>query len=95
MAQFLIQRYKFLTEFAICTLYTIYLKMRYVALSNERKETVMEKAKLDRISFLYKKSKEEGLTSEERQEQAELRKEYIETIKKNFRSTLDSIEYKD
>ena len=55
----------------------------------------MEKAKLDRISFLYKKSKQEGLTPEERQEQAELRKEYIELIKKNFRSTLDSIEYKD
>ncbi len=55
----------------------------------------MEKAKLDRISFLYKKSKEEGLTPEEIKEQAELRKEYIETIKKNFRSTLDSIEYKD
>lgn len=55
----------------------------------------MDKTKLDRISFLYKKSKEKGLTEAEKAEQAELRKEYIESVKANFRSTLESIEYKD
>ncbi len=55
----------------------------------------MDKAKLDRISELYRKSQAEGLTAAEKEEQQALRKEYIESVKKNFRSTLDSIEYKD
>lgn len=55
----------------------------------------MDKAKLDRIGELYRKSKAEGLTEEEKTEQAELRKEYIELVKRNFRGTLDSIEYED
>ena len=56
----------------------------------------MDKKKLDRISELYRKSKTaEGLTAEEKAEQSELRKEYIENVRKNFRSTLDSIEYTD
>lgn len=55
----------------------------------------MDKAKLDRIGELYRKSKAEGLTDAEKAEQAELRKEYIELVKRNFRGTLDSIEYKD
>lgn len=55
----------------------------------------MEKAKLDRISELYKKSQAEGLTDLEKAEQQALRKEYLEAVRRNFRSTLDSIEYKD
>ena len=55
----------------------------------------MEKEKIDRINFLAKKSKTEGLTEEELKEQAELRKEYLESIRANFRQTLESIEYKD
>ena len=55
----------------------------------------MDKAKLDRIGELYRKSQAEGLTDAEKAEQAELRKEYIELVKRNFRGTLDSIEYKD
>ena len=55
----------------------------------------MDKKKLDRISELYKKSKSEGLSDEEKKEQAKLRQEYLETVRKNFKSTLDSIEYKD
>lgn len=55
----------------------------------------MEKAKLDRIGELYKKSQAEGLTDLEKAEQQALRKEYLEAVRRNFRSTLDSIEYKD
>lgn len=44
-----------------------------------------------RINFLYKKSKEEKLTEEEIVEQQELRKKYIENVKKNFRAQLDTI----
>ena len=52
----------------------------------------MEKAKMDRISELYRKSKNEGLTEAEKEEQAALRREYINAVKANFRATLDSIE---
>ena len=56
---------------------------------------IMDKSKLDRIGELYRKSKAEGLTEAEKTEQAALRKEYIEIVKRNFRGTLDSIEYQD
>ena len=56
----------------------------------------MEQYKIERINELAKKQKSpEGLTEAEKAEQAELRKEYIELVKRNFRGTLDSIEYKD
>lgn len=55
----------------------------------------MKQEKLDRIGQLYRKSKKEGLTPEEAAEQKLLRQEYIDSVKRNFRSTLESIEYKD
>lgn len=55
----------------------------------------MDKKKLDRISELYRKSQAEGLSASEKEEQAKLRAEYIDIIKRNFRSTLDSIEVVD
>ena len=42
----------------------------------------MEQSKIDRINFLARKSKAEGLTEEEKAEQLELRKEYIESYKR-------------
>lgn len=50
----------------------------------------MEKL-IERINFLYKKSKAEGLTNEEKIEQKKLRDQYIEIIKHNFRSQLNTI----
>ncbi len=55
----------------------------------------MDQSKLDRIGELYRKSKAEGLTEKEKEEQKALRQEYIDLVKRNFRGTLDSIEYKD
>ena len=55
----------------------------------------MDKAKLDRISELYRKAQAEGLTDAEKAEQKSLRDEYISIIKRIFRSTLESIEYVD
>ncbi len=58
-------------------------------ISDERKN--MEQKKVDRINFLAKKSKAEGLTEEEKTEQAELRKEYIESWRRGVRQTLDNV----
>ena len=47
--------------------------------------------RIARINELYHKSKNEGLTPEEKEEQAKLRREYIDSIKNNLRSQLDNI----
>lgn len=44
----------------------------------------MEQYKIDRINELFHKSKDVGLSEEERQEQAQLRKEYIESVKSSL-----------
>ena len=51
----------------------------------------MDQNNIDRINALYHKSKAVGLTEEEKAEQAALRKEYIETIRKNMRAHLNNI----
>ena len=51
----------------------------------------MNDNKLARINELYKKSQNQGLTAEEKQEQADLRSEYIQAIRKNLRGTLNQI----
>lgn len=55
----------------------------------------MEEAKIKRINFLAKKSREEGLTEEERTEQQALRREYLDAVRKNLRAQLQSIEFTD
>lgn len=47
--------------------------------------------RIRRINELYHKSKAEGLTEEEKAEQAQLRREYIESVKGNLRAQLDNI----
>ena len=44
-----------------------------------------------RINELARKSKAEGLTEAEKAEQAALRKEYVEAIRRNMRGTLNNI----
>lgn len=51
----------------------------------------MEQAKLDRINELYHKSQAEGLTEAEKQEQQQLRAEYIRLVRANLRGTLNNI----
>ena len=46
---------------------------------------------IERINFLYKKSKTEGLTEEEKKEQANVRRIYIDAVKENLRCQLDRI----
>lgn len=52
----------------------------------------MTQEKIDRINELYRKSKAEGLTEAEKNEQAILRKEFIASIKKNVQSQLNNID---
>ena len=52
----------------------------------------MEKAKIDRINELAHKSKSEGLTETEKEEQRILRQEFLAEIRADFRATLESIE---
>lgn len=53
--------------------------------------------RIARINALYHKSQKEGLTPEEKEEQARLRKEYVASVRANLRGQLDNItiEYPD
>ncbi|MCI5750947.1 MAG: DUF896 domain-containing protein [Oscillospiraceae bacterium] len=56
----------------------------------------MEQKKIDRINELARKSKTaEGLTDEEKTEQAQLRQEFRDAVKRNLTSQLDNIEFVD
>ncbi|MCR4999755.1 MAG: DUF896 domain-containing protein [Lachnospiraceae bacterium] len=46
---------------------------------------------IKRINALYHKSQAEGLSDAEKEEQAALRKAYIEAMRGNLRANLDSI----
>ncbi|EOD01667.1 DUF896 domain-containing protein [Caldisalinibacter kiritimatiensis] len=56
---------------------------------------MLPKEKLDRINYLARKAKKEGLTEEEKKEQKRLREEYLKEFKKHFRRQLESIEIVD
>ncbi len=47
---------------------------------------------IKRINELYHKSQAEGLTEEERKEQAALRSEYVANIRENLRGQLNNID---
>lgn len=51
--------------------------------------------KIKRINELYHKSQAEGLTEEEKVEQAKLRRDYIDAVKGNLKSQLDNIDIKE
>lgn len=51
----------------------------------------MDEKKIARINELYHKSKAEGLSEEEKQEQATLRQEYIASVRNNLRGQLNNI----
>ncbi len=53
----------------------------------------MNEERIARINELYAKSQKEGLTEEEKAEQAKLRKEYIAAIRGNLRGTLEQVSF--
>ncbi|MCI8357837.1 MAG: DUF896 domain-containing protein [Lachnospiraceae bacterium] len=46
---------------------------------------------IQRINELYHKSQKEGLTEEEKEEQAKLRSAYVANVRRNLRGQLDNI----
>lgn len=52
----------------------------------------MTDEKIKRINELYRKSQAEGLTEEEKKEQAILRKEFVASVKSNLRIQLNNID---
>ena len=55
----------------------------------------MLEEKIARINELYRKSKAEGLTEEEKKEQDLLRKEYVANVRRNLKAQLDNIDLVD
>ena len=51
----------------------------------------MTDEKIQRINELYKKSKTVGLTDAEKKEQKVLRREFVDSFKRNLRGQLDNI----
>ncbi|AQX54191.1 DUF896 domain-containing protein [Priestia flexa] len=56
---------------------------------------MLSKDKMARINQLSKKSKAEGLTEAEAQEQQELRKEYLQTFRQSMTNHLHTIKVVD
>lgn len=54
-------------------------------------EKAMDKLKIARINELYKKSKTEGLTETEKEEQKQLRNEYRMAVINNLHSSLNNV----
>lgn len=53
---------------------------------------MMTDKKINRINELYRKSQAEGLTEDEKKEQAILRKEFVASVKSNLKSQLNNID---
>lgn len=56
-------------------------------------EAVVSEAEIKRINELVKKSREVGLSEEEKLEQKQLRQKYIDAVRLSLKANLDSIRY--
>lgn len=55
----------------------------------------MDEKLIERINALAKKARTVGLTEEEKEERARLRKEYLATFRMNFRAQLNNIDIEE
>ena len=55
----------------------------------------MKPEKIQRINELSRKSKAEGLTEEEKKEQAVLRREFVESFRSNLKAQLENIDIQE
>ena len=56
---------------------------------------IIDEKKIARINELYRRSKAEGLTDAEKQEQKLLRLEYVQAIRANLKSQLNNIDIQE
>ncbi|GAB3796868.1 DUF896 domain-containing protein [Virgibacillus kimchii] len=56
---------------------------------------MLSKDKLERINYLAKKAKEEGLTEKEKQEQKELREAYLKNVRSSFKNQFKTMKVVD
>lgn len=54
---------------------------------------MIPKELIDKINYLSRKSRSVGLTPEEKEEQAQVRQEYLKGIRQQVINTLDQIKY--
>lgn len=69
--------------------------MVYFERNRRKRGKTMTQQEIQRINELAHKAKAQGLTQEEKEEQARLRRAYIDAVKASLKSQLDSIEYVD
>ncbi len=55
----------------------------------------MDQKGIDRINELARKAKTTGLTAEEKEEQARLRREFLASVRMNLRAQLDQIDIRE
>lgn len=56
---------------------------------------MLDKEQLDRINELVRKDREEGLTEEEKQEQKDLREQYIKAFRSGMRTHIEGMKVVD
>ena len=56
---------------------------------------IMDEKKIARINELYRRKKDGTITEAEMEEQQKLRREYIDSIRRNLRGQLDNIDVVD
>lgn len=56
---------------------------------------MITKELIDRINYLSRKSRSEGLTPEEKEEQHQVRQQYLAGIRAQVRDTLDRVQWVD
>ncbi|MFC3038839.1 DUF896 domain-containing protein [Virgibacillus xinjiangensis] len=56
---------------------------------------MLSKGKIERINELSKKSKKDGLTETEKEEQKQLREEYLKNVRRSFKNQFKSMTVMD
>lgn len=56
---------------------------------------MITQAQIDRINALARKSRDQGLTLDERKEQMELRRQYVAAVRENLTAQLDNTVIQD
>jgi uncharacterized protein YnzC (UPF0291/DUF896 family) len=56
---------------------------------------MLSKDKIDRINYLARKAKEEGLNQKEKEEQKELREAYLQNVRSSFKNQFKTMKVVD